>query len=549
MNRRNFLKNTTVAGLALSPLAALSAHIDSDPKQGAEEGGGITDNFTVQEATITDLQQRMQKGTISSQQLTKLYLDRIEAVDKKGPTLNSVIEVNPDALQIAAQLDRERKSGKVRGPLHGIPVLIKDNIDTADKMMTTAGALALAGNRASKDAFVTKQLREAGAVILGKTNLSEWANFRSTRSTSGWSSRGGQTKNPCILDRDPSGSSSGSGVAVSANLCTVAVGTETDGSIIAPSSFSGVVGIKPTIGLVSRSGIIPISKTQDTAGPMARTVSDAAILLGILTGQDPEDAVTLESKGKAQKDYTQFLDKDGLKGKRIGIETSFLKGHEGVVGLYKNAIEVLKSKGATVVEVELLKSISEAGAVEFTMLQYEFKDGVNQYLAKANAKVKSLSDVIAFNKAHEAQVMPYFKQEILEMSNAKGDLESKEYKEAVSKTLGTRKIINDLMQQHNLDAIAGTSIGLACLIDLIIGDYDTGFYFCPPAAMAGYPHITVPMGTVHNLPVGFSLIAGAYREPELLKMAYAFEQATQKRTAPKFIRPVVPGSDATAARS
>ena len=546
MNRRLFLKNTSVAGLCVSPLAALSTNIPSNETD--KKTKTFTDNFSLNETTIDELQKQMQQGSYTSKQITQLYLNRIEAIDKKGPALNAVIEINPDALTIAAQMDKERKDGKVRGPLHGIPVLLKDNIDTADKMMTTAGALALVGNKTPKDAFIVKQLRQAGAVILGKTNLSEWANFRSSRSTSGWSSRGGQTKNPCIIDRNPSGSSSGSGAAVAANLCAVAVGTETDGSVIAPSSFCGIVGIKPTVGLVSRSGIIPISKTQDTAGPMARTVKDAAILLSVLAGADAEDAVTNESEGKAQKDYTQFLDINGLKGKRIGIEKSFLKGHENVVNLYKQAIDVLKNNGAAIVEVELLKSVREAGSGEFIVLQYEFKDGVNNYLSKANAKVKSLAEVIAFNKQHEATAMPYFKQEILESSEAKGDLNSKEYTDALSKTLSSRKIIDDLMKQNNLDAICGTSIGPACLIDLINGDYDTGFYFCPPAAMAGYPHITVPMGAVHQLPIGFSFMAGAYHEPEILSMAYAFEQATKKRIAPEFINPAVPGSDAIRAK-
>lgn len=547
MNRRHFLKNSSVAGLSVSPLAALSATI-VPTETTDKKAENSTDNFPLLELTIDELQKKMQQGIYTSKQITQLYLNRIEAIDKKGPALNSIIEINPDALTIAAQMDGERKAGKVRGPLHGIPILLKDNIDTADKMMTTAGSLALVGNKASQDAFIVKQLRAAGAVILGKTNLSEWANFRSTRSTSGWSSRGGQTKNPCIIDRNPSGSSSGSGVAVAANLCAVAIGTETNGSVIAPSSFCGIVGIKPTVGLVSRSGIIPISKTQDTAGPMARTVKDAAILLGVLAGMDGEDIVTNENAGKTHKDYTQFLDRNGLKGKRIGMEKSFLEGHEGVANLYKQAIDVLKNNGATIVEVELLKNIREAGSGEFAVLQYEFKDGVNNYLSKANANVKSLADVIAFNKQHEAEAMPYFKQEILESSEAKGSLSSKEYTDALSKVLSTRPIIDSLMQQHNLDAICGTSIGPACLIDLINGDYDTGFYFCTPAAMAGYPHITVPMGTVHQLPVGFSFMAGPYKEPEILSMAYAFEQATKKRITPKFINPAVPGSDAAGAK-
>ncbi|MEO7800958.1 MAG: amidase, partial [Ginsengibacter sp.] len=464
----------------------------------------------------------------------KLYLDRIAAIDKKGPAINAVIEINPDALTIAGNMDKERKAGKVRGPLHGVPILIKDNIDTGDKMLTTAGALALVGNKANKDAFIIKQLREAGAVLLGKTNLSEWANFRSTRSSSGWSSRGLQTKNPCVLDRNPSGSSSGSGAAVAANLCAIAIGTETDGSIIAPSSHCGIVGIKPTVGFWSRSGIIPISATQDTAGPMARTVRDAAILLSALTGVDDSDAITKESNGKVQKDYTTFLDAAGLKGKTIGIEKSFLTGHDGVVAVYKKAIDVLKQQGATIVEIELLKETRKLGDAEYTILKYEFKDGVNRYLAAANAKVKSLDDVIAYNKQNEAKAMPWFKQEILESCQALGDLNSKEYKDALTQTLGARQIIDDMMRAHKLDAICGTSIGPSGCIDLVMGDYDTGFYFCPPAAMAGYPHITVPMGKIHELPVGLSFFSTAYDEGGIIKLAYAFEQATKHRDAPMF---------------
>jgi len=536
MNRRNFLKNSSAAGVAITSFAVACNTTATNKNAEKENASTSPEDFKLNEITIDELQQKMKSGEYTSRSITEMYLKRINDIDKNGPAINAVIELNPDALNIADGLDNERKSGKVRGPLHGIPVLIKDNINTADKMMTTAGALALEGNKASKDAFIIKHLREAGAVLLGKTNLSEWANFRSSRSTSGWSSRGGQTKNPVMLDRNPCGSSSGSGAAVAANLCAVAIGTETDGSVIAPSSFCGIVGIKPTVGLLSRSGIIPISKTQDTAGPMARTVKDAAILLGILTGVDSNDPVTNESNGKAQKDYTQFLDANGLKGKKIGVEKSFMEGHEGVVGLYKQAIDILKNQGATIVEVELLKATKDAGSGEFTVLQYEFKDGVNKYLSTANAKVKTLADVIAFNKQNEAKAMPYFKQETLESCNAKGDLNNKEYLDALKKSTSTRKIIDDIMDKNKLDAIAGTSIGLPCCIDLINGDYDTGFYFCPPAARAGYPHITVPMGTVHDLPVGLSFIAGAYREDEIIKLGYAFEQATKKRTRPKFIK-------------
>ncbi|MGL6269841.1 MAG: amidase family protein, partial [Chitinophagaceae bacterium] len=399
--------NSSLAGLTMATGSLLS--FNEKLTQGS-------DDFSLLETTIDELQQKMKSGSYTSRMITELYLKRIEAIDKNGPKLNAVIELNPDALKIADEMDRERKSGKVRGPMHGIPVMIKDNIDTADKMMTTAGSLAMVGNRASKDAFVVSRLRAAGAVIIGKTNLSEWANFRSSRSSSGWSSRGGRTQNPYVLNRNPSGSSSGSGAAVSANLCVVTVGTETDGSVIAPSSCCGIVGIKPTVGLISRSGIIPISKTQDTAGPMARTVKDAAILLGVMTGIDPEDAVTKESDGKIQKDYTIFLNQDALKGKRIGIEKRFLTGHLSVVELYKQAIAFLKSQGAEVVEIELLKLTSVIGSSEFTVLQYEFKDGLNRYLEKSNAPVKNLAEVIRFNNDNMAKAMPWFRQETLESS-------------------------------------------------------------------------------------------------------------------------------------
>ncbi len=537
MNRRSFVKASSVLSVSTAALTACSS-----PKSASTENDSapFVDEFALNELTINDLQKKMQSGEYTAEAITQLYLDRIQAIDKKGPRLNAVIELNPDALTVAKAMDQERRDGKLRGPMHGIPILIKDNIDTGDQMMTTAGALAMEGHKATKDAFIVSQLRKAGAVILGKTNLSEWANFRSTRSSSGWSSRGGQTRNPYVLDRSPSGSSSGSGSATSANLCAVAVGTETDGSIIAPSSHCGLVGLKPTVGLVSRSGIIPISHTQDTAGPMTRTVTDAAILLGALVGVDPDDAITLESRGKSSTDYTQFLKTAGLSGKRIGIEKSFLEGHEDVVALYKAAIEVLKKQGATVVEVELRKDLREMGGAEFTVLQYEFKAGLNRYLSKANAPVKSLADVIAFNQKNPAKAMPFFKQETLESSEAKGNLTSKEYTDALAKTRSWRQRIDKLIAVNKLDAIAGTSIGPTGCIDLINGDYDTGFYFCQPAAMAGYPHLTIPMGTVHGLPVGFSLIAGAYQEGALLAMGYAYEQASKKRTRPTFTPSLIP---------
>jgi amidase len=536
MNRRKFLKNGSLTGLTLSSLALesfLPAGVNGNTALPGDKGASA---FSLEETTIDQLQQKMSSGELTSSAITQLYLKRIAEIDKKGPALNAVIELNPDALTIAAAMDAERKAGKVRGPMHGIPILVKDNIDTGDKMMTTAGSLALEGHRAAKDAYIVQQLRAAGAVLLGKTNLSEWANFRSTRSTSGWSSRGGQTKNPYILARNPSGSSAGSGSAVSANLCVVAVGTETNGSVVSPSSINGIVGIKPTVGLLSRSGIIPISKTQDTAGPMARTVRDAAILLGVLAGVDDQDPVTLESKDKARKDYTLFLDPDGLKGKKIGVEKSFLSGgHEGVLALFQEAVALMKAQGATIIEVELQKLLSEAGSVEGLILQYEFKDGLNRYLATAGTPVKTLADVIAFNKQNEKRAMPFFKQETLERSEARPGLDNIEYTEALKKLLTSRKIIDDLLHQYQLDAITAVSNGLACCIDLITGDYRTGSGFSSPAAMAGYPHITVPMGAVMNLPVGISFVGTAYSEPELIKVAYSYEQATKKRVAPKFI--------------
>ena len=538
MNRRNFLKNSTLVSLTLSSLAVVSCN-STNPTAKEQQNASSNElpyNFELNELTIADLQRKMQSGDLTSRQITELYLKRIVDIDKSGPKINSVIETNPDALDIATTLDKERKEGKIRGPLHGIPVLIKDNINSADKMATSAGSLALADNKASQDAFIVAKLRAAGAVLLGKTNLSEWANFRSTRSSSGWSSRGGQTRNPYILDRNPCGSSSGSGVAVAANLCAVAIGTETDGSVVCPASVNGVVGLKPTVGLLSRSGIIPISETQDTAGPMARTVRDAAILLSALTGVDPADAVTRESTGKFQPDYTRFLDANALQGKKIGIEKTFMKGHEAVDAILQKTLDLLKSKGATIVEIEIMEPINKLGNDEFAVLQFEFKAGLNKYLATANSKVKSLQEVIAFNQQHEAQAMPFFKQEILESSNKKEALTSPEYLAAKTKNLTTsRNLINRLMDEHKLDAISGPTYGPSWCTDLINGDHVTGYGLSTPAAISGYPHITVPLGQVQGLPVGMSFFGRAYTEPELLAIAYAYEQASKNRVAPRFL--------------
>ncbi|QEM02334.1 amidase [Mucilaginibacter rubeus] len=538
MHRRNFLKTGSLAGLTISTLVAASCNQPSAENK-ADETAAVDnskdDIFELSEITIADLQQKMQSKQFTSRLITELYLKRIDQIDKKGIMLNSVIELNKDALNMADAMDREREKGKVRGPLHGIPVLIKDNINTGDNMHTTAGSLALADNFAKQDAFIVHKLREAGAVILGKTNLSEWANFRSTHSTSAWSSRGGQTKCPYILDRNPSGSSAGTGTAVAANLCVIGIGTETNGSIVSPASVNGLVGIKPTVGLWSRSGIIPISKTQDTAGPMARTVKDAAILLGALTGIDTLDLATLGSKGRIEADYTKFLDVNGLQGKRLGIEKTAFDDKPDVAALLQDAIKTLKSKGAEVVEIELNKELKTINSNEFTVLLYEFKDGLNQYFNNANSKIKTLADVIAFNKQNETKAMPFFKQEILEQAQAKGDLNSKEYLDAVKQTnMGTRKVIDGMLTKYKLDAIIGTTNGPAVCIDLVNGDYDNGFSFSGPAAMAGYPHITVPMGLAHGLPVGLSFFSTAYKEGDIIKLGYAYEQASKRRVAPLF---------------
>ena len=536
MNRRKFLKKGSLAGFTLPAIVSTAAGVEAPDQLNPDhlEVNRLKED-DLNETTIDELQTRMKTGAFSSKEITAWYLKRIQELDKKGPKINSVIEINPDALSTAISMDAERKAGRVRGPLHGIPVLIKDNIDTADKMMTTAGSLALVGNHPSKDAFIVQQLRKAGAVILGKTNLSEFANFRSSHSTSAWSSRGGQTHCPYILNRNPSGSSAGSGAATAANLCAASIGTETNGSIVSPSSTNGVVGFKPTVGLLSRSGIIPISATQDTAGPMTRTVKDAAILLSALAGVDANDKVTSESVGKSSNDYTSFLDADSLKGKRIGVETSFMKGNAKVVALLNKALDVLKEKGATLVEVELFKLTRPLGDASYEVLQFEFKDGLNKYLANANAPVKSLKEVIDFNNRNKEADMPFFQQEILISSDAKAGLDSKEYKEALAKSTSSRKIIDDLFSEYKLDAVCGITSGPAACIDIVNGDYGTGFSFSSPAAMAGYPHITVPMGFVHELPVGFSIFGTAYSEGKILGIAYAYEQATKARKAPKFL--------------
>ncbi len=534
MKRRTFLTTTTLATIGLSTLIIEGCNDSKKDVGNKKVDVDSTSVFDLDEETISSLREKLDSAKYNSVQLVELYLKRIENIDKSGQKLNSIIEINHDAVSIAKQMDNERRNGKTRGPLHGIPIVIKDNIDTADKMQTTAGSLAMVGNFASNDAFIVKKLRAAGAIIIGKTNLSEWANFRSTQSSSGWSSRGGQTKNPYCLDHNPCGSSAGSGVAVAANLCVVAVGTETDGSIVCPASVNGVVGIKPTVGLVSRSGIIPISKTQDTAGPMARTVKDAAILLGILSGIDDTDSITNESKGKSFSDYTQFLDSNALKGKRIGIEKKPQGNNQFINALLEDAIHLLKQKGAIIIEIEYVDKINAFSEAEFEVMQFEFKEGLNQYLSTAGAKVKSLKEVIAFNTANEDKAMPYFKQEILESSNLKLGLDEKTYTQALNKSHnGSKKILDTVFYENKLDAICGITMGPACSIDLIYGDR-WGYSLTMPAAASGYPHITVPGGKVYNLPVGLSFFGTAYSEPKLIGIAYAYEQASKNRVKPEF---------------
>ena len=492
------------------------------------------------EWTIADLRQKLDSGELTARQLAELYLGRIEAVDKNSSHVNSVIELNPDALGIAEALDNERGRKKTRGALHGIPILIKDNIDTRDQMQTTAGSLALEGNFAERDAFLVRQLRKAGAVILGKTNLSEWANFRGKRSISGWSSRGGLTRNPYALDRSACGSSSGSGAAVAANLCTAAVGTETDGSIICPSHANGIVGIKPTLGLISRSGIIPIAHSQDTAGPMARTVADAAILLGAMTGLDGQDPTTRLGKKRGLSNYTKFLVLDGLKGARIGVARNMAGTNQRILKIFETCLEVLKQLGAVVIDPANVKNFDKFSESEREVLHYEYKTGLNAYLKALNSgvRVHSLEDVIKFNEENSDQVMPYFGQEHMIMAHEKGTLKDRKYKSALAKNLRLSRAqgIDATLRKFKLDAIVVPSGGPAWTIDLANGDAPNwDMESTSPAAVAGYPHITVPAGYVFGLPVGISFFSTAWQEPNLVKFAYAFEQATQFRRQPRFL--------------
>ncbi len=529
-SRRSFLKTSVVGGVTAALLPALARAEVAAP--------AAVPSFELDEVSISDLQDGMKSGKYTARSIAEKYLARIEAIDKQGPAINSVIEIDPDALALADAMDKERAAGKVRGPLHGIPILIKDNIDTADKMMTTGGSLALIGWKPPQDATIVQKLRAAGVVILGKTNLSEWANIRSSHSTSGWSARGGLTRNPYALDRNACGSSSGSGVAVAANLCAAAIGTETDGSIVCPSGANGIVGIKPTVGLTSRSGIIPISHTQDGAGPMARTVRDAAILLGALTGVDRSDNATLAGQGKSYTDYTRFLDPAGLRGARIGVARKYFGFSEEVDALMNSLLDEMKKQGATLVDPADIETFGKFDESELIVLLYELKADLNAYLSRLgpDAPVHTLKDVIDFNDKNKEREMPYFGQDLFLKAQAKGLLTEKEYLEALGKDqkLARTEGIDALMDKHKLDAIVAPTAGPSCLTDLLNGDHFTGGS-SNAAAVAGYPNINVPAGFIHGMPVGISFFGRAWSEPTLIRLAYAFEQATKLRRPPQFL--------------
>ena len=557
VNRRGFLRSSALAGAALAALPAAcrpAIEQEADAAAGAAAGspgdaraGASPEPFDLEEAALADVAAAIAAGERTSRSVTEAYLSRIAQLDRQGPALRSVIETNPEALGIAEVLDRERAEGRVRSPIHGVPILLKDNIDTADRMTTTAGSLALGGSVPAEDSFVAGRLREAGAVLLGKANLSEWANFRSTRSSSGWSARGGQCRNPYVLDRNPCGSSSGSGVAVSANLVAGAIGTETDGSIVCPSSANGIAGIKPTVGLVSRAGIVPIAETQDTAGPMARSVRDAALLLGIIAGADARDPATAPSETLGLTDYTPFLDADGLGGARIGVQRSAFGFHEAVDRLMAEAVATLRDRGAVIVDPIDLRPPSRMRRAETEVLLHEFKAGLNAYLASLpDAPIRSLAELIAFNERRAADEMPYFGQERLVEAERRGPLSDREYQEAraVARRLSRAEGIDRVMDAGNLDAIIAPTGGPAWVTDLVNGDHfgggSSGF-----AAIAGYPNVTVPAGFVHGLPVGMSFFGRAWSEPTLIRIAYAFEQATGHRRAPRFL-PAVEAVEAPA---
>jgi len=539
MNRRRFLGYTAFGSATLlsgsAPFGCAPGEVPSDAPAGDEP-------FELHEATVADLQAGMESGRWTARSITEAYLARIDALDRGGPELRSIIEVNPEALSIADALDAERRSKGPRGPLHGIPVAIKDNIDTHDQMTTTAGSLALEGSIPPRDSFLAEKLREAGAIILAKANMSEWAYWRGLKASSGWSGRGGQCRNPYALDRNPCGSSSGSGVAASANLAALTIGTETGGSIMCPSSINGIVGIKPTVGLWSRSGIIPISHSQDTAGPMTRILRDAAILLGALTGVDPRDPATAASEGKSHSDYTQFLDTGGLRGARLGVARNFPDFDERVLALFQRALEDMKSQGAVLIDPANIPNMENGDVfaeLPSLVLDYEFKAGINAYLESLGpgAPVKNLAELIAFNDQHRDREMPFFGQERLISSQSRGPLTDPAYVEAVTKIqrLTREEGIDALVREHRLDAIVAPTWGPAWLTDHVLGDGLDGGSSAGPAAIAGYPDITVPMGFLSGLPVGVSFFGPAWSEPKLLAIAYSYEQATQHRKPPELL--------------
>ncbi|HEY1801229.1 MAG TPA: amidase [Terriglobales bacterium] len=536
--RRRFLKTGALGASAAALFPALATGVegprsaDSNQLQSFE-----VQPFELDEVTVAELQNGMVSGKFTAQELARKYLARIDEVDKHGPAVNSLIELNPDALSIADVLDKERKEKGPRGPLHGIPVVIKDNIDTGDRMQTTAGSLALMGSHAAKDSFVARKLREAGAVILGKTNLSEWANIRSAHSTSGWSGRGGLTKNPYALDRNPCGSSSGTGAGVSANLCVVGVGSETDGSVVCPSSANGLAGIKPTLGLIGRSGIIPIAHSQDTAGPMARTVTDMAILLSALAGFDEHDPATAEMKSKPALDYTKFLDAKGLRGTRLGVARKYFGFHDATEVLMNEVIKEMKREGAVIVDPADLPSFGKFDDSELTVLLYELKADLNAYLAnRPDAPVHSLKEVIEFNERNKEKELQYFGQDLFLKAEEKGPLTSKEYLDALAANhrLSRQEGIDAVMDKYKLDAIIAPTAGPTWITDLVDGDHVVGGS-SNAAAVAGYPDISVPAGYIFGLPVGISFFGRAWSEPMLIKIAYAFEQMTKARKVPQFL--------------
>jgi len=532
MNRREFLQQTALVS-ATSAAAMTSGCVTAPGGSGAK--ATAVPPFALEEWTIAELQQALGEGRYSGVELVTLYQNRILELDHQGPILKAVLELNPDALAIAASLDAERQAKGARGPLHGIPILIKDNINTHDRMHTSAGSLALADSIAPRDAFLVERLRAEGAIILGKTNLSEWANFRGNRSISGWSARGGQTRNPYVITHSPSGSSSGSAVATSANMCAAAIGTETNGSIVSPASYCGIVGLKPTVGLVSRSGIIPIAATMDTAGPMTRTVADAAALLSVLAGADEHDLATQVSRADFPADYTRYLDTADMRHVRLGIVRSMFPVHPIVQPVFEHVITTMREAGFRLFDNVTLPSLAGLSSSRIELMLYEFKAGLNAYFASlgSNAPVKSIDELIAFNEREREREMPFFGQEDLIAAAAKGPLTDEGYLKAKQLVTQYAKMLTSLMDEMKLDVLVAPTAGPAGALDYIHGDRGLGGS-STPAATAGFPHITVPCGNVFGLPVGFSFFGRAWSEPTLIAVAHRFEQLMKARIVPKF---------------